>query len=114
MLASLAAPLPEAESRAVTLLTKFGLEHRLNHKPEALSAGERQRLSLVRAMLPGPRLLLADEPTGNLDEENATLVEQALRDFAAQGGAVLLATHDERVARVATRSLRLASRTGGE
>ena len=109
MLAGLAAPLPDAEPRAKDLLTRFGLAHRFNHKPDALSAGERQRLALVRALLPSPRVLLADEPTGNLDEENATLVEHALREFADGGGAVLLATHDERVAPAATASLRLGS-----
>jgi putative ABC transport system ATP-binding protein len=110
MLSGLAAPQPDVEARARELLARFGLTHRLNHKPEALSAGERQRVALVRALVPGPRVLLADEPTGNLDEENATLVEQALRAFAAEGGAVLLATHDERVAQVAARSLRLGAR----
>ena len=112
MLAGLAAPLPDVETRAKDLLAKFGLAHRLNHKPDALSAGERQRLALVRALVPGPRVLLADEPTGNLDEENATLVERALRAFAAEGGAVLLATHDERVAQAAASSLRLGARPG--
>lgn len=112
MLADLAAPLPDLETRVRELLERFGLAHRLSHKPEALSAGERQRLALVRALAPGPRLLLADEPTGNLDEENAALVERALRAFAEDGGAVLLATHDERVARVAAASLRLGADAG--
>ena len=112
MLAGLAAPLPKLEARVRELLERFGLTHRLSHKPEALSAGERQRLALVRALAPGPRLLLTDEPTGNLDEENADLVERALRTFAEEGGAVLLATHDDRVARAAGASIRLGAKPG--
>src|SRR5690606_11195581 len=83
----------------------FGLESRSRHTPGRLSSGERQRCALARALLNGPRLLLADEPTGNLDPENADAVLAAMRDFAKQGGAVLLVTHDERAAEAADRTL---------
>ena len=103
---SLAGPVPGAGARARELLERFGLSHRLGHLPGQLSTGERQRTALARALLNRPRLLLADEPTGNLDAENAGIVLQALCDFAAGGGAVLLATHDPdaaaRAARTAT------------
>ena len=72
--------------------------HRLDHSPAELSTGERQRVAMARALLLRPRILLADEPTGNLDEENAALVLQGLHDFAGAGGAVLIATHDVRIA----------------
>ncbi len=80
--------------RAAELLESFGMSHRLDHAPAELSTGERQRVALARALLNSPALLLADEPTGNLDEKNAAAVLQYLRAFATDGGAVLLATHD--------------------
>ncbi len=80
--------------RARELITEFGLEHRIDHPPSELSTGERQRVALARALLHNPKLLLADEPTGNLDEKNAGLVITHLREFARSGGAVLMVTHD--------------------
>ncbi|MEC8892095.1 MAG: ATP-binding cassette domain-containing protein, partial [Candidatus Poribacteria bacterium] len=71
---------------------------RLLHVPSKLSTGERQRTALARALLNQPRLLLADEPTGNLDDENTEMVCQHLATHADNGGIVLLATHDQRVA----------------
>lgn len=97
MAPALALPHPDAEREARRLIGLFGLSHRLAHPPSELSTGERQRVSLARAMLNRPALILADEPTGNLDEANAATVLLHLRDFAAQGGAVLLATHDRRM-----------------
>jgi putative ABC transport system ATP-binding protein len=105
--ASIAHAPPDAPRRARELLERFGLAERLRHVPAELSAGERQRTALARALLNHPRLLLADEPTGNLDEENARAVLAALGDFAASGGAVLLATHDAAAARHARRHARL-------
>jgi ABC-type lipoprotein export system ATPase subunit len=66
-----------------------------------LSSGERQRCALARALLNRPKLLLADEPTGNLDTENADTVLASMREFVADGGAVLLVTHDDRAAAAA-------------
>jgi len=84
----------ELSERADTLLDHFGLADRRWHPVNELSVGERQRVALARALLFKPALLLADEPTGNLDDHNADIVMQALRDFAAGGGAVLLVTHN--------------------
>ena len=83
--------------RAEGLLEELGLQDRLRHRPAQLSAGERQRVALSRALLNHPSLLLADEPTGNLDDDNARLVVDHLVAFHARGGTVLLATHDHRI-----------------
>ena len=93
--------------RAETLLSDFGLTDRLTHRPGELSAGERQRVALARALLNRPRLLLADEPTGNLDPHNASGVLELLAQFHKQGGTILLVTHDDRAAAYADRSLAL-------
>lgn len=83
--------------RAETLVSTFGLAHRRDHPPSELSTGERQRVALARALLHNPRVLLADEPTGNLDDKNAAVVIAHLESFVKQGGAVLVATHDSRM-----------------
>ncbi len=92
---SLALKEAQTRERAEQLLKKFGLEHRMHHVPAQLSSGERQRAALARALLNEPKLLLADEPTGNLDRENADVVLAHMKDFATAGGAVLLVSHDE-------------------
>ena len=91
--------------RATELLEQFSLQDRLLHRPGQLSAGERQRVAMARALLPQPRLLLADEPTGNLDPENAAAVLQLLQQFHEQGGTILLVTHDEQAASHAARTI---------
>jgi putative ABC transport system ATP-binding protein len=91
--------------RADELLQRFGLGDRLGHTPNQLSSGERQRCALARAMLNQPAILLADEPTGNLDPENAAVVLGALREFSSQGGAVVLVTHDDEASAAADRTL---------
>ena len=83
-----------ARERAGILVERFGLADRLGHRPGQLSTGERQRVALARALLNEPRVILADEPTGNLDGDNSEQVLQALKTFADEGGAVLLVTHD--------------------
>jgi len=95
--ASLAAPHAGAVDRAHELIGHFGMTHRIAHPPSELSTGERQRVALARALMNRPAVLLADEPTGNLDEENAAIVLQYLKDFAADGGAVLMVTHGANV-----------------
>jgi ABC-type lipoprotein export system ATPase subunit len=80
-------------ARAVELLTQLGLGARVGHKPGELSAGERQRTALARALLNQPQLLLADEPTGNLDPDNAAAVFEHLRAFHRAGGTVVVVTH---------------------
>lgn len=95
----------ELKARAEQLIEQFGLTERRRHPIGELSVGERQRVALARALLFRPVLLLADEPTGNLDSDNAAIVLQALEDFAAQGGAVLLVTHNRQLENA--RTLRL-------
>lgn len=95
-LGQLSQSIPDADGRAADLLTRLGLSDRSGHVPSALSVGEQQRVALARALLPDPALILADEPTGNLDSANATIVLDCLADFAAAGKAVLMVTHDER------------------
>lgn len=96
-----------SDQRARELIERFGLSHRLEHTPGELSSGERQRTALARALLNEPKVLLADEPTGNLDTENATEVLKHLREFASAGGAVLLVTHDPQAAAAADRVIHL-------
>ena len=103
----IAAPVPDAEARARELLRRLQMEHRSGHLPAALSTGERQRAALARALLRAPKLVLADEPTGNLDEASAALVTDCLAEYARAGAAVLMVTHDPRAAAAATRSLRM-------
>ena len=104
---TLAHPSLDKRKRAETLIEQFGLEHRKNHAPGELSAGEKQRTALARALLLQPHVLLADEITGNLDETNANIVIEALTNFAADGGAVLLVTHDADAANAAQRVIAL-------
>jgi putative ABC transport system ATP-binding protein len=104
---TLARALPGAEDKAKALLEKFGLTDRRHHVPSSLSVGEQQRVALARALLLEPQLLLADEPTGNLDPENADSILDHLASFANEGGAVLMVTHDKRAAGRASRSIRM-------
>jgi putative ABC transport system ATP-binding protein len=108
MTASLAVPLKEASERARQLISRFGLEDRADHVPAKLSTGERQRTALARALLNEPKVILADEPTGNLDEDNAQTVFGYLSQYVSDGGCVLLVTHDTRAAAHATRSLKMS------
>ena len=94
-------------AHALELATQFGLTDRLRHVPAALSTGERQRVALARALLNQPKLLLADEPTGNLDEENGQVVLRCLAEFAHAGAAVLLVTHEPRVGEHAGRIVKM-------
>lgn len=96
-----------ARPKAEALLDKFGLSARRRHRAAQLSVGERQRVAVARALLNEPRLLLADEPTGNLDPENARATLDLLRDFQRQGGAVLLVTHDDAAAVYADRTIHM-------
>jgi ABC-type lipoprotein export system ATPase subunit len=98
-----------AVERARMLIEHFGLAGRIAHKPSELSTGERQRTALARALLNEPGLILADEPTGNLDADSARAVLEYLAEFARQGGSVLLVTHDERAAGYARRTVRMRS-----
>ena len=98
----------KAKDRAMKLIQHFKMEHRANHLPSQLSTGERQRTALARALLNKPKIILADEPTGNLDEENGNIVLCYLSEFAKNGGSVLIVTHDSNVSKYADRIIRLA------
>ena len=100
-------PASDARTRAESLLHQFGLEHRLWHRPGELSAGERQRVAMARALINEPALLLADEPTGNLDPKSADTLLDLLKDFQSGGGTILLVTHDSRAADRADRVIQL-------
>lgn len=94
----------EARARAVPWLERVGLERRLEHTPEKMSGGERQRVAIARALAGEPSLILADEPTGNLDSTRSTEIVQLLRSIAHErGAAVLLVTHDREAAALADR-----------
>jgi putative ABC transport system ATP-binding protein len=97
----------DARERGRQLAGRFGLIDRLQHLPSALSTGERQRVALARALFNNPKLLLADEPTGNLDEQNGRIVLASLSEFAAQGGSVLLVSHELRAGEYAQRIMRM-------
>ena len=98
----------EAEARADELLSALGLEHRLDHRPSQLSGGEQQRVAVARALANRPHLVLADEPTGNLDEKTSDRVlGQFLELVRGQGSAALVATHNERLASRMDRVVRL-------
>ena len=97
-----------AQDRAVSLLTSLGLGHRLDHKPSQLSGGEQQRVAVARALANRPALVLADEPTGNLDERTADVViDEFLRLVREEGSSALVATHNERLAERMDRVVRL-------
>jgi lipoprotein-releasing system ATP-binding protein len=100
----------EARRRATDLLTRFGLGERLHHKPRQLSGGEMQRVAIARALVGGPRLLLADEPTGNLDAESGAGILDVLTALnRSEGLSIVLVTHDASIARRADRIVRLVA-----
>ena len=97
-----------ARVRASELLTALGLGHRLEHRPSQLSGGEQQRVAVARALANRPALVLADEPTGNLDEATAgRVLDEFVRLVREEGSAALIATHNERLAARMDRVLRL-------
>jgi lipoprotein-releasing system ATP-binding protein len=104
----LGTPRADAETRADSLLTSLGLGHRLTHRPSQLSGGEQQRVAVARALANRPTLVLADEPTGNLDEKTSDAVlAQFLSLVRGEGSAALVATHNERLAARMDRVVRL-------
>ena len=85
----------------------MGLGDRLDHKPSELSIGQQQRVALARMLANDPPIILADEPTGNLDPENALSVQSFLKEAHAEGRTIVMVTHDMRAAQIARRTLRL-------
>jgi lipoprotein-releasing system ATP-binding protein len=101
-------PRKEAHPRAQTLLERVGLADRLTHRPAMLSGGEQQRVAIARALVMRPALLLADEPTGDLDEGTAQQVHALIRELHREAGLTsILATHNMRLAAACDRVLRL-------
>ena len=96
----------DAKKRAVALLTRLGMEKRLYFKPADLSGGEKQRVSIARALANNPAVILADEPTANLDSKNGHEVMHLLRDIAKkEQRTVIIVSHDERIKDIADRVL---------
>jgi len=97
----------EMRERAVELAKIVGLESRLNHKPFELSGGQQQRVAIARALVNDPLVILADEPTGNLDSVSGQEILKVFDDLHSRGKTLILVTHDEQVARHAGRAVRL-------
>lgn len=97
----------DAEDRAAEALRAAGLGHRLTHLPGQLSGGEQQRVALARALINRPAIVLADEPTGNLDSKNGDAVMELLQSLHRTGSTILMVTHDTRFARHADRTVHL-------
>ncbi|MBZ7959466.1 ABC transporter ATP-binding protein [Campylobacter molothri] len=93
------------EEDAKMMLEKVGLSHRLNHLPNQLSGGEQQRVCIARSLINNPELLLADEPTGNLDEANEEIVLQTLKKLKNEGKTIVLITHNPDLAKFADRTI---------
>lgn len=94
-------------ARAIEVLNAVGLSHRLTHKPNELSGGERQRVAVARALVNNPSIILADEPTGNLDTRTSYEIMDLFEDIHKKGNTVILVTHEEDIARYAHRIIRL-------
>jgi putative ABC transport system ATP-binding protein len=97
----------ERKERAMAALEKVGMAHRAKHLPSQLSGGQQQRVAVARAVAGSPSILLADEPTGNLDSKNGEAVMELLRELHREGATICMVTHDPRYARHADRSIHL-------
>lgn len=93
----------DAEERVQEVLAKVGLEHRLTHTPSQLSGGEQQRVTIARSLINNPRIIMADEPTGNLDSKNSAEIMDIFDQLNREGRTIVLVTHDPDVARHAAR-----------
>ncbi len=97
------------KKEAVDLLTRMNLQHRLSHKPGKLSGGERQRVAIARALINRPALLLADEPTGNLDEKTGNQIMKIFHQLHQDGQTIVFVTHDQKIANQTQQQLILAN-----
>jgi len=97
----------QAERRGDELIARIGLEHRRGHYPHQLSGGEMQRVAIARALINGPRLLLADEPTGNLDSASGEAIIELFEELNREGLTIMVVTHNPRLAGSATRQMEL-------
>lgn len=97
----------ERKTRALEALEKVQMSHRQNHYPHQLSGGQQQRVAVARALGGSPRILLADEPTGNLDSKNGGMVMEMLEELNAEGATICMVTHDERYNTMASRIVHL-------
>lgn len=100
-------PKDERQKIAAESLTRVGLEHRIRHRPVEMSGGQQQRVAIARAIAARPPIILADEPTGNLDTASGSDVMQILRELNAEGRTVILITHDNEIAATAKRIVRI-------
>jgi lipoprotein-releasing system ATP-binding protein len=99
----------QVKKEALELLERLGLSHRLKHRPAKLSGGERQRVAIARALINRPALLLADEPTGNLDSTTGQAILKVFQEFHKAGQSIVMVTHDAKVAAMADKQVVLES-----
>lgn len=97
----------ERKEKAIKLLTELGLSERINHYPREMSGGEQQRVAIARSLANDPEIILADEPTGNLDETNEKLVFETLKKLAQNGKCVIVVTHSEEIKNYADEVLKI-------
>lgn len=97
----------DSKQKAIGLLTKVGLEHRLKYQPNKLSGGERQRVAIARALMNDPKIILADEPTGNLDSRSGDEVLKIMLELHQAGTTLIVVTHNEEIAKLASRTIHM-------
>lgn len=100
--------LKERKQKSIEMLKEVGLEQELHKKPAQLSGGQQQRVAIARAIVKNPSVLLADEPTGNLDEENSRAILKIIRDLHEKGATVIMVTHDNEIAAVSQRIIKIS------
>lgn len=97
----------EAKQKGLAMLAKVGLDHRSGHKPNEMSGGQRQRVAIARALVNEPKVIFADEPTGNLDSKTSHEIMSLLSDLHAQGHTIVMVTHEDDIAEYAKRIIRM-------
>ncbi|MEE2002172.1 ABC transporter ATP-binding protein [Alkalimonas sp. MEB108] len=102
-----AIPEDEALAKAAKLLQRVGLGHRVSHKPHEMSGGQRQRVAIARALINDPKVIFADEPTGNLDSKTSIEIMQLLKELHLQGNTIVMVTHEDEIAAWAKRVIRM-------